>query len=195
MLYFPLMLTACLFPLLANADSAVVRAQASQGSLTITLFTPAEVSRGARTDITVMVQSRGSGEVIMDAGVELAFIPPAGTTFNPHDLFCGPGSVVPVGLWDHPTALVATHAKAANKLLYGAAVVFPSAGNWQLRATVRSGGQTAGARCALLVSRPPSRLTNVWPCLALPLVAVALFACSQWLRQRYRSNFSKELNL
>src|SRR6516162_9717607 len=134
-LYFALMLPVCFLPLRANGDSAVVRAQASQGPFTITLFTPAEVSRGAHTDITVMVQRRDSGEIIMDAGVELAFMPPAGASFNPHDVFCGPGGGVPVGLWDHPTALVATHAQAANKPLYGASVVFPGTGNWELRAT------------------------------------------------------------
>jgi hypothetical protein len=195
MLCFALMLTASLFPLLANADSAMVRVQASQGPFTITLFTPAEVSRGARTDVTVMVQRRDSGEVVMDADVEIGFVPPVGASFNPHDLVCGPGNGVPVGLQGHPTALVATHAQAANKLLYGASVVFPGEGNWQLRATVRRGSQAAGASCALPVSRPPSRLASVWPCLALPPVAIALFACNQWLRQRQRGNLSNEFAL
>src|SRR3974377_1402569 len=73
--YFAVMLMASLFPSLAHADSAVVRAQERQGPFTITIFTPAEVSRGLPSEMTVMVQSRDSGEVVMDADVELGFLP------------------------------------------------------------------------------------------------------------------------
>jgi hypothetical protein len=173
-----------LFPFLANADSAVVRAQESQGTFTITIFTPAEVSRHLPADVTVMVQSRDSGEVVMDADVELGFAPPAGVSFNSNDLVCGPRNTVPVSLRGQSIAFVATHAQAANKLLYGASVVFPGAGNWQLRATVRRGSEAANASCILPVNAPPSRLVSVWPCLALPPLAIALFACNQWLRHR-----------
>src|SRR5262245_37766463 len=86
MFCFAVMLTTFLVPFLADADSAVVRAQEARGPFTITIFTPAEVSRGLRADIAVMVQDRDSGEVVMDADVELGFGPPAGTRFNPNDL-------------------------------------------------------------------------------------------------------------
>ena len=189
---FAVMLMASLFPFLANADSAAVRARESQGPFTITIFTPAEVSRGLPSDITVMVQSRDSGEVVMDAAVELGFVPPVGASLNAMDLVCCSGNGVPAGLPGHATALVATHAQAANKLLYGSSVVFPGAGNWQLRATVRHGSEAANAICVLPVSTPPSRLAAVWPCLALPPLAIALFACNQWLRSRQRRNLSDE---
>jgi hypothetical protein len=189
---FAVMLAWSLFPSLATADSGIIRAQESQGPFAITIFTPAEVSRGLPTDITVMVQRHDSGEVVMDAGVELGLVPPAGASFNPNEHICGPGNGVPVGLRGDSTAFVATHAQAANKLLYGASVVFPGAGNWQLCATVRRGSEAASARCVLPVSAPPSRLAAVWPCLALPPVAIALFACNQWLRNRQRRNLSGE---
>jgi hypothetical protein len=192
MLYFAVTLTASLLPLLANADSAVVRAQENQGPFTITIFTSAEVSRGVLADITVMVQSRDSGEIVMDADVELGFSPPVGASFNPNDVVCGPGSSVPVVYRGHPTEFVATHAQAANKLLYGAAVVLPGKGDWQLRATVRHGNEAASAHCVLPVSTLPSRLVAVWPCLALPPLAIALFACNQWLRNRQGRNISDE---
>ena len=38
----------------------------------------------------------------------------------------------------------------------------------------------------------PSRLAAVWPSLALPPFAVALFACNQWLRKGRRRNLSAE---
>jgi hypothetical protein len=186
------MLTASLFPFLATADSGIIRTQESLGPFTITIFTPAEISRGLPTDITVMVQSRDSGEAVMDADVKLGFAPPVGSSFNPNDLVCGTGNGIPVGLRGHPTAFVATHAQAANKLLYGASVVFPGSGNWQLRTTIRRGNETASASCALPVSAPPSRLIVVWPCLALPPLAIALFACNQWLRNRQGRNLSSQ---
>jgi hypothetical protein len=190
MLYFAVTLTASLFPLFATADGGIIRTQESKGLFTLTIFTPAEVSRGLPTDITVMVQSRDSSEVVMDADVELGFAPPVGASFNPNDLVCGPGNGVPVGLRGHPTAFAATHAQAANKLLYGASVVFPGAGNWQLRATIRRGNEAASASCTLPVSAPASRLATTWPCLALPPLAIALFACNQWLRKRPGSKLS-----
>jgi hypothetical protein len=189
--YFAVMLMASLFPFLAHADSAVVRAQERQGPFTITIFTPAEVSRGLPSDMTVMVQSRDSGEVVMDADVELGFVPPVGASFNANDLVCCSRNGVPAGLRGHAT-FVATHAQAANKLLYGSSVVFGGVGNWQLRATVRHGSEAANAICVLPVSTPPSRLAAVWPCLALPPLAIALFACNQWLRSRQRRNLSEE---
>jgi hypothetical protein len=189
--YFTVLLMASLFPFLANADSLVVRAQERQGPFTITIFTPAEVSRGLPSDITVMVQSRDSGQAVMDAHVELGFVPPVGASFNPNDLICGPGNGLPAGLRSHTTAFVATHAQAANKLLYGASVVFPGAGKWQLHATIRRGSETASSSCALPVSAPPSRLVAVWPCLALPPLAIALFACNQWLRNRQERRSSE----
>ena len=187
---FAVMLTAGIFPFLATADSGIVRTQESQGLFTITIFTPAEVSRGLPTDITVMIQSRDSGEVVMDADVELGFVPPVGVSFNPNDLICGSRGRIPVGLQGRPTGFSATHAQAANKLLYGASVMFPGAGNWQLRATVRRGSEAASASCVLPVSAPPSRLAAVWPCFALPPLAIALFACNQWLRNRQGRNLS-----
>src|SRR5262252_6064055 len=90
--YFAVVLSASLFPFLATADSGIIRTQENQGPFTITIFTPAEVSRGLPADITVMVQSRDSGEAVMDADVKLGFAPPVGSSFNPNDLVCGTGN-------------------------------------------------------------------------------------------------------
>ena len=184
------MLTATLFPFLAAADGGVIRMQESQGPFTITIFSPAEVSRGRPSDITVMIQSSDSGKAVLDADVQLAFAPPVGAGFKSNDLVCGAGNGVPADLSGRTTAFVATHAHAANKLLYGASVVLPGAGTWQMRTTVQRGSETASVSCTLPVSTSPSRLAAVWPCLALPPVAIALFACNQRLVHRQRRNLS-----
>jgi hypothetical protein len=193
MRYFAVTLMASFYPFLANADSPVVRDQERQGSFTITIFTPAEVSRGLPSDITVMVQSSASGQIVMDADVELGFVAPVGTSSSANDVVCGSANKVLAGLQGRATAFVATHAQAANKLLYGSSVVFPGAGNWHLRATVRHGSEVAHTSCVLPVNTSPSRLAAVWPCLALPPLAIALFACNQWLSSRQRRNLSHEV--
>jgi len=199
MFCFGVMFVANLVPVLADADGVVVRARETQGPFTITLFTPNEVSRRFPADLTVMVQGRDSGEVVMDADVELGFVLPTGASFNPNDSVCGSGNGVPVILPGQSMAFVATHAQAANKLLYGASVMFPSAGNWQLLATVRRGSEAATASYTFPVNAPPSRLVAVWPCLALPPLAIGLFACNRWLRSRQERNssraFGNDLNL
>jgi hypothetical protein len=190
--HFAVMLMASLFPFLANADSAVVRAQERQGPFTITIFAPAEISLGLPTDITVMVQRHDSVEVVMDADVELGLVPPVGASFSANDLVCGFGNGVPAGLRGGANAFVATHTQAVNKLLYGSSVVFSVGGNWQLRATVRHGNEAANASCVLPVSPSPSRFAAVWPCFALPPLAIAVFGCNQWLRNRRGRNLSEE---
>ena len=186
-----IILMASLFPFLANADSATVRAQERQGPFTITLFSPAEVSRGVSSDITVLVQSADSGEVVMDADVELALVAPVELSSNANDLVCGSGNNTMAGSRGQARTFVATHSLAANKLLYGLSIVFPDAGNWKLRASVRRGSEAATVTCVLPVTSP-SRLAAVWPSLALPPFAVALFACNQWLRKGRRRNLSAE---
>ena len=183
-LLFTVMLTASLFPFLATADSGIIRTQETQGSFTVTIFTPAEVSRGSVSHIAVMVQNRDSGGVVMDADVVLRFAPPVGVSSNSKDMICGTGNGSPPGLQGQQNVFDATHAHAANKLLYGASAVFQSEGIWRLYTTIRRGGQTADIACALDVGSPPSRMAIVWPCLAIPPLAIALFACNQWLRNR-----------
>ena len=181
---FTVILTAGLFPFLAAADSGTILTQETQGPFTVTIFIPAEVSRDIASHIAVMVQNRDSGGVVMDADVVLRFVAPVGVSSDPKDLICGPGNSVPSALRVHPTVFDATHAQAENKLLYGASAVFPGEGTWRLYATVRRGSQAADIACALNVGRPPSRLVIVWPCLAIPPLAIALFACNQWLRNQ-----------
>jgi len=181
-------LALILTPFLANADGGLVRTKQAQGPFIITLFTPADVSRGFPTDVTVLVQSRDTGEAVLDAEVALEFVDAAGAGFPAADPVCGLSQnatlLGPVDATGRPRSFPATHAEAANKLLYGTFVVFPAAGDWQLRATVRQGGQATTVMCILPVALGPPRLAGLWPCLVLPLLAIALFSTNQWLRRR-----------
>jgi hypothetical protein len=127
--------------------------------------------------VTLLIQRRDSGEVVMDAAVDLMFIPPAGAKLSPNDVLCGPSP-------SQPGSIRALRAQAANKFFYGIPVVLRAAGDWQLRATIRQGGEKATVTCTLSVGRPPHPLRALWPYLALPPAAILLFAMNQWLRQR-----------
>jgi len=155
-------------PSVVKADGGVVRATETQGPFIITIFTPPEISRDLPAEVAVMVQRRATGEVMMDAAVDLSFIPPAGATIQSNGL----------------SAIRATRDRSANKLLYGSSAVFPSVGDWQMRASVRQGGENASVSCLLPVGMPARRLAGLWPCLALPPFVIALFVMNQWLRRR-----------
>jgi hypothetical protein len=181
-------LALILSPFEAKADGGVVRTKQTQGPFIVTIFTPPEASRDLPTDVTVVIQRRDSGEVVMDAAVDLRFVPPAGTKLSPNDVLCSPThnltSPEPTGAPGQPASIRAPRAQAANKLFYGTPVVLRAAGNWQLRATIRQGGEEASVTCTLPVGMPPHRLRGLWPYLALPPVAIVLFAMNQWLRRR-----------
>jgi hypothetical protein len=160
---FAIMLAMILCPSLAKADGGVMRMTETQEPFIITIFTPPEISRNLPAEVTVMVQKRDTGEVVMDAEVNLSFVLPVGATIK---------------------SIRATRTGPANKLFYGTSAVFPSVGDWQARVSVRQGGASAVVTCVLPVGMPPRRLAGLWPYLALPPVVIALFVVNQWLRRR-----------
>ena len=177
-----------LLPTAALADGGVVRTREAQGSFIVTVFSPPEIARDQLADVTVLVQRRESGEVVMDAVVDLSFTPPAGATLSPNDALCGPANNLPLpgttGLFVPPASIPATRAHAANKLFYGATVVLRAVGDWQVRAMIRHSGQEAIVSGHLPVGAPPRRLAGLWPYLALPPLVTVGFLINQRLRRR-----------
>jgi hypothetical protein len=177
-----------LSPSVAKADGGMVRTREAQGTFIVTIFTSPEVSRDLFVEVTVMVQRRETDEAVMDAAVDLSFVPPTGVILSANDVLCGStnnmASPEPTDAPGQPTAIRATRGRAANKLFYGATVVLRAVGDWQLRALVRQGSETASVTCTLPVGMAPRRLTGLWPYLALPPFAIVLFALNQWLRGR-----------
>jgi hypothetical protein len=175
-------------PFVAKADVGIIRSKQNQGAFVITIFTSPEASVGVPTDVTIMVQHRDTGEAVLDAVVDLRFVPPSGPAVTPNDPLCGRSNNPLVrGLMvasAQPSSLRATRSQAANKLLYGAPVVFPVAGTWQLGVLVQAANEKARVACALPIGVPPRRLQGLWPYLALPPFVIALFAMNQWLRRR-----------
>src|SRR5262249_1686313 len=75
-----LALFTMLVPRLASGDGGVVQLHEAQGPFVITVFVSPERALGGPTDVSVLVQWREGGEVILDADVSLAVDPPNGVT-------------------------------------------------------------------------------------------------------------------
>jgi len=176
-----LLATLMAAPFVAKADGGIILTKETQGPFVITIFAPAEISRGLPADLTLMVQRRDTDEIVMDAAVDLTFVPPVGLRTKLNESICGPRN----SSMDSPGQsfqVRATRSQAANKLLYGASVLFPVTGDWQMQAVVRQGGEVASVACALAVGMPSRRVAGLWPYLALPAFVIVLFGMNLWLR-------------
>ena len=77
----------------------------------------------------------------------------------------------------------ATREQAYNKLLYAALFKLDTPGNWRLNGTVSHNSDAARFDCLLPVTTASPKLSGLWPCLAFPPIAIALFALNQKLRR------------
>jgi hypothetical protein len=125
----------------------------------VSIFTAPTPLRVGSIDVSVLVQDAGDRAPLLDAAVDLALR----------------GA-------DLQLTAPATHAAAANKLLYAAAVEIPTAGRWSVSAHARAAERAATASCEIDVAPPAPRAVVFWPYLALPFVVIALFALQQWLK-------------
>jgi len=170
------LLCIMLMPRIARGDGSIVRLQETRGPFSVTVFvSPEAIDR--LTDVSVLVQSRNSGDVLLDADVSLSLIPPNGTAIADLDPFCGPS-----GGRDSTTVL-ATRERASNKLLYAALLKLDAPGNWKLNVTVSRSSDTASFDCFLPVTTTLTKLSGLWPYLAFPPIAIAAFALNQKLRR------------
>jgi hypothetical protein len=144
-----------------------VRLMQAAGPFTITVFAAPAVLGVGPADLSVLVQSRADGATVLDAGVAITAVPPVSTAAT-------------------PVTADATHDAATNKLLYAATVALPVPGTWTARVTVQRGAERADVSCELPVVPPEGTLARIWPYLAVPPLAVSLFALHQWLVARRR---------
>jgi hypothetical protein len=82
----------------------------------------------------------------------------------------------------------ATHAKATNKVLYGAIVTLPNPGEWKFEADVTAQGSTVTMPATLSVTAEEPALKEKWPLLVFVPLAIVMFFINQRLRRRWRSN-------
>jgi hypothetical protein len=148
----------------AHADGGAMLLHQDAGAFTITLFAAPQPLHTGAADISVMVQDRSSGQVLLDPVIDLTLAPPAA---NPA-----------------PQTVRLAKGQASNRLLQASTVHFSSAGKWHLTLAVRRGNDAAQLVTACTVEPDHSRATLVWFYVLLPVAVILLFIIHQVLKLR-----------
>ncbi len=154
-----------LLPAPSSGDGGTVRLIERSGPFVITVFSAPEPLRVGPADLSILVQDEADDAPVLDARISLEAVPPPG----------GAGEVV---------RLEATRAQAINKLFYATPFTPRQPGAWTLGVRVHRGAHVAEAQAVLPVGPAPPGLLRIWPYLALPPAAVALYALAAWLSAR-----------
>jgi hypothetical protein len=181
-----------LAPRFAQGHSiGIVRLREARGPFVITVFTSSALVSGRTADVSLLVQRRDSTEALLDAIVSVVLTPPPGLILEHAEPMCGrPGLGTTMASQDAQTTIVARRDQSGNRLLYSASINFPLAGPWKLDTLVRHEADSAKFTCDIPVGVAARPLAGLLPCLALPLLLVALFAVNQWLRTPHRTKQS-----
>jgi hypothetical protein len=142
----------------AHGDGGTMLLHQDAGAFTITLFAAPQPLHVGEADMSVLVQDRSSGEVLLDPVIDLSV-----------------GTQTPVRL---------TRGQASNRLLQAAAVNFASPGKWRLTLVVRRGADSANLSTECTVEPDRSRATMVWFYVLLPVGVIVLFVIHQALKLR-----------
>lgn len=148
----------------ARGDGGAVRLVERQGRYEVAVFTAPTPFRAGPVDLSVLVQDVATGEPVRDARVAV--------TLSPRGR--------PGGALRH----AATTEAATNKLLRAAQFELPEPGWWEVDVDIEGGMGTARVRFALEAGAPTPHWPALWPWIAWPALAIALFGIHQVLVRR-----------
>ena len=147
----------------AMGDGAHMQLTQAAGPFVITLFTAPTPLRSGPVEVSLLIQTRGDRAPVRDATVDIvlrALAPDA-----------------------HQEITVrAQRGLLPNKLFYSAELVIPTMGRWSIAAHVRDGERAADVSCEVDVAAAMAPLFAFWGFIALPFVAIGVFALHQWLK-------------
>ena len=151
----------------ARGDGGTVRLRERKGPYEITVFTSPTPFRAGPVDISVLVQDAASGEPLPTARVTVT-LTARRRQYGLHQ--------------------AATSSAATNKLLRSALFELPWAGWWEVEVTVAAGVEEGGGeetvRFAVEAAEPLPHWVALWPWLAWPALAVAVFGVHRRLVRR-----------
>jgi hypothetical protein len=148
----------------ARADGGAMLLHQDAGAFTITLFAAPQPLRTGDADLSVMVQDRTSGEILLDPIIDLTLAPePAG---------------------ESPQTVRLAKGQASNRLLQACTFHFSTAGRWHLVLLIRRGNEQAQLSTECTVEPDRSRATLVWFYILLPVGIILLFVIHQVLKLR-----------
>lgn len=181
-------LLTALSPQLAKGDGGVVLLHEAKGPFSVTVFVVPEMTPGGLTDVSVLVQSRTNGDVVLDASVEFSIEPARDlTTTAESEPVCGASSAFlpaasPVR-GSSPEFVPGSREQASNKLLYAAGLNLGCKGDCRLHVYVSRRTDKAQFVCLIPVIQAPANAAGLWPYLLIPPIAIAVFAMNQKLRR------------
>ena len=148
----------------AYGDGGTMLLHQDAGAFTVTLFAAPRPLQVGAADLSVMVQDRASGDVLLDPMIDLTFVPESGNAMQ-------------------QTVRLAK-GQASNRLLQATTVHFSSAGKWRLILLVQRGNDVAHLSTECTVEPDRSRATMVWFYVLLPVGIILLFVIHQGLKLR-----------
>jgi hypothetical protein len=146
----------------ARGDGGMMLLHQDAGPFTITLFAAPQPLQAGPADLSVMVQDRSSGEVLLDPVIDVSIAPEALVA-------------------SQQTVRLAT-GQASNKLLQAGTVHFSKAGRWRLTLLVHRHNDAARLETECIVQADTARSRLVWFYVLLPLGVILVFIFHQRLK-------------
>lgn len=161
-------------PRFALADGGAILAREELDGLVATVFAAPAPVRAGPADVSVLLQD-ASGAPVLDAAVQVAWVPPA-------EGAAGPAWLPPCCTMDAAQGWQpATRNHSQNKLLYSAFVPIKTAGPSQLAFRFSRGGTEQEFVLPVMAGPPMPPWTAYWPWLAIPPCAIAGYALNRRL--------------
>lgn len=157
------LLCALLCPAMLFADGGTVQFREKAGPFWVSLFTTPSPLRPGPIDLSVLLETEGTHQPLLDAVVHIV-----------------------IEKNNRTIGLDATRSQATNKLLYASQANIPSPGPWHVKVMVNRNGRQATASGKLSVLEPLPPLLMYWPYFAVVPVFLLLFTIHQILRRRER---------
>ncbi len=148
----------------AYGDGGTMLLHQDAGAFTVTLFAAPRPLQVGAADLSVMVQDRASGDVLLDPIIDLTIVPETGNAMQ--------------------QTVRLTKGQASNRLLQAATLHFSSTGKWRVLLLVKRGNEVAHLSTECAVEPDRSRATLVWFYVLLPVGIILLFVIHQGLKLR-----------
>jgi hypothetical protein len=150
----------------ARGDGGTMLLHQDAGPFTITLFAAPQPLQAGPADLSVMVQDRSSGEVLLDSMIDVSIAPEVAVASQQTG---------------QQTVRLAT-GQASNRLLQAGTVHFSKAGRWRLTLVVHRHNDTARLETECIVQADTARSRLVWFYVLMPLGVILVFIFHQRLK-------------
>lgn len=145
-------------------DGGTILLHQDAGPFSITLFAASQPLHVGAADLSVMVQDKTSGDVLLDPVVDLTLAPQVANAM--------------------PQTVRLARGQASNRLLQAATVRFSHPGQWRLTLLVQRGKDVVHLSTECTVEPDRSRTRLVWFYVLLPVGIIFLFVIHQVLKHQ-----------